>query len=184
MSEFRNHAEKLVKDFKQKRMMVLSKRRKLTENTEEDRIKKVDNYQKGLEYISSDLISALEVYKEVFSNLLPEVSCTFIIRSKYPEDLDVTFSIKNHSIRFLSRIANKGEEFQRVLIDGMLYAESTYQGSNRKMETQVGLWSDMGIDAWGMKSEDDKFLYFLKDILPELMENIWVNATLALLHSH
>lgn len=184
MREFEIHAESLVKDFKQKRAMILSKRRKLTMNTEEDRIKKLANYQEGLEYLSRSLISALETYKEVFDKSSLEVSCSFVINSQYPKDLDVTFTLKHHSLRFLSRIANKGEEFQRVLIDGMLYVESTYQGSNRRMEAQVGLWSDIGIEAWGVKNDEDEFIYFLKDILPELIETLWNNATLALVHSH
>lgn len=184
MSEFKIHAEKLVKNFKQKRAIILSKRRKLAMNTEEDRAKKLNNYNKGLEYISNDLISALETYKEVFNSFLPEVLCAIKIKSRYPNDIDITFTLKNHAIRFLTRISNKGEEFQQVLIDGMLYAESTYQGSNRKVEAQVGLWSDIGIDAWGLKNHEDEFIYFLKDILTELIEGLWNNATLTMVHAH
>lgn len=184
MSEFKVHAEKLVKDYKHKRAKILSKRRKLTMNSEEERLTKLDNYRRGLEFLSGNLISALNIYKEVFNNSLPEVTCSMKIKSKYPNDIDITFNIKDHAIRFLSRTANKGEEFQNVLIDGMLYVESTYQGSNRKLEAQMGLLSDIGSDAWGVKGTNDEFLYFLSDILPGLMESFWNSATLALVHSH
>jgi hypothetical protein len=184
MCEFKVHAEKLVKNYKHKRAMILSKRRKLIMNSEEERLRKLGDYKRSLEYLSSNLISALDIYKEVFNKSLPETACSIKIKSKYPNDIDVTFSIKGHSIRFLSRAANKGEEFQNVLIDGMLYVETTYQGGNRRVEAQTGLLSDIGADAWGVKGDNDEFLYFLKDILPELLENFWNNATLALVHSH
>ena len=184
MTEFQIHAEKLVKIYKQKRATVLSKRRKLMMNTEEERIKKLENYKTGLAILSETLLAALEQYKEIITQSVPEAPCNIKIKSKYPEDIDINFSVKNHSLRFLSRITNNGEEFQGVLVDGMLYVESTYQGSNRKMEAQVSLWSDIGSDAWGIKSNEDEFLYFFKDILPEVMESLWQNATLSLIHAH
>jgi hypothetical protein len=184
MSEFKVHAEKLVKDYKHKRAIILSKRRKLTLNSEEERLRKLDNYKGGLEFLSSNLISALDIYKEVFNNSLPEITCSMKIKGRYPNDIDVAFNIKDHSIRFLSRAANKGEEFQNILIDGMLYVESTYQGSNRKLEAQIGLLPDIGADAWGVKGDNDEFLYFLNDMLPVVMESFWNRATLALVHSH
>jgi hypothetical protein len=184
MSEFKAHAEKLVKDYKHKRAMILSKRRKLIMNSEEEVLRKLSNYKKGLEFLSSNLISALDIYKEVFNNSLPEITCYMKIKSKYPNDIDITFSIKDHAIRFLSRAANKGEEFQNVLIDGLLYLESTYQGSNRKLEAQIGLLSDIGPDAWGVKGHNDELLYFLSDMLPGVMESFWNSATLVMVHSH
>lgn len=183
MREYKLHAEKLVREYKQKRAVVLSKRKKLTMNTEEEKIKKMENYKVGLAFLSGNLLSALEQYKGVLSESVPEAPCSIKIKAIYPEDIDVTFTIKSHAVRFLSRMTNKGEEFQGVLVDGMVYAESTYQGNNRKMVAQAGLWSDIGKDAWGVKGEEGEFLYFIKEILPEVMESIWFNATLSLVHS-
>lgn len=179
----KEHARTLVKEIKQKRAVVLSKRKKLIMNTEEVLINKQENYRIGLEYISDKLISALETYKEEFNNFLPEPWCDIKIKGKYPKDIDIIFTIKNHSIRFISRIANKGEEFQEVLVDGMLYVESTYQGSNRKMEAQAGLWSDIGHDAWECRNNKNEFEDFLKDILPDIIAFLWNNATLSFVHS-
>ena len=69
----KEHARILVKEIKQKRAVVLSKRKKLIMNTEEVLINKQENYRIGLEYISEKLISTLETYKEEFNNFLTDI---------------------------------------------------------------------------------------------------------------
>jgi hypothetical protein len=40
------------------------------------------------------------------------------------------------------------------------------------------------VNAWGLMNENDDFIYFMKDILPDLIKSSWDRATLALVHAH
>lgn len=183
MTDFKLHAQKLVKGYKEKRAMVIAKRRKSESITDSDCFRRVERYRAGLELLSDSLLLALKDYQGIISSELPDIPCSIAVISSYPEDLELVFTLKHHSLRFLTRIATNAEEFQNVLVDGMLFCESRYKGKDRKLEIQAGLWSDIGAEAWGEKTEHGEFRYFLNDLLPLILAALWNNATLSLVHS-
>lgn len=184
MDNFTEHAEKLVREFRQRKALALSKRQRLIGDISGNESDKPIKYKQGLEVISSALISALNTYQTVFNSLVPEIGCTVQIKKEYPDNLDITFFMGHYALRFITRKPKPGEQLQDILVDGFLYCESSYKGGARTLEAQAGLWSEIGSDAWGMKDENEEFIYFLKDILPNLIASKWYSATFFLVHSN
>jgi hypothetical protein len=178
LTSFSNHAQELVKQYQSKRRDVLYRRQKFVAN---DEINKQKNYQVGLKHITNWLIKSLEEYKNVFELSLPELRSNIHIKSGYPEDLRAFFSLNKYTLKFVTRISRKGEEFQESLVDGVLYCESSYNGAAQILESQFGLWSQEGITVWGFYEENGEFKY-LDDTLPALIELLFNKATFELAH--
>lgn len=183
MTDCKLHAEKLISEYRKRRAAVIIKRQKLSSRDSSSEISKADRYREGLAALSENLITTLEQYRDSFNQATPEVQCSLKVISRFPDDLEIIFSLKKYSLRFISRSANARELFQGTLIDGMLHCESTYKGSDRKLEVKAGLWGDINNDAWGLNDESDQFLSFFDDLLPEVIESLWKRATLGLIHS-